>query len=119
MELVDISKYILAALLITVGILHFLKPKFFMKIMPDYVPAHNALVLASGVAEIICGVLLLFASTQTVGAYLTIALLIAVFPANVEMSRKYYAKKKKGFWLTVLRLPLQILLIWWAYQMIV
>ncbi len=119
MELVDNSKYILAALLITAGILHFLRPKFFMKIMPDYVPAHHALVLASGVAEIICGVLLLFPSTQTVGAYLTIALLIAVFPANVEMSRKYYAKKKKGFWLTILRLPLQILLIWWAYQMIV
>lgn len=119
MELIEISKYILAALLITAGIFHFLKPKFFMKIMPDYVPAHHALVLASGVVEIICGILLLFPATQTVGAYLTIALLIAVFPANVEMSRKYYAKKKKSFWLTVLRLPLQILLIWWAYQMIV
>lgn len=116
--MLEISKYILAFLLIIAGILHLIKPKFYLKIMPHYLPAHFLLVILSGIAEIICGLLLLFPITQTIGAYLTIALLIAVFPANIEMSRKYYVRKKEGFWLTILRLPLQILMIWWAYQLI-
>ena len=118
MTLLEISKYSLAGMLILAGILHFIIPKFYLKIMPPYLPATKILVLLSGIAEIICGLLLIFPSTQMLGSYLTIALLIAVFPANIEMTRKYYLRKKKGFWLTLLRLPLQILLIWWAYQFI-
>ena len=118
MEMLEISKYIFAVLLIIAGILHFLKPNFYRKIMPAYLPAHHTLIILSGIAEIICGILLLFPATSNLGAYLTIALLIAVFPANIEMSRKYYVKKKKGFWFTLLRLPLQFLMIWWAYQFI-
>ena len=116
--MLEISKYILAILLIIAGFLHFVKPKFYLKIMPAYLPASSLLVILSGIVEIICGVLLFFPTTQTIAAYLTIALLVAVFPANVEMSRQYLVKNKKGFWLTILRLPLQILLIWWAFQYI-
>lgn len=86
--------------------------------MPKYLPAHSLLVILSGIAEIICGLLFLFPASQNVGAYSTIALFIAVFPANIEMSRQFLVKKKKGFWLTVLRLPLQIVLICWAYELI-
>lgn len=118
MDLLENSKYVFAFLLILAGIMHFVRPKFYLKIMPTYLPSHHVLVILSGIAEIICGVLLLFSATQNLGACFTIALLIAVFPANIEMARKYYAKKKKGFWLTILRLPLQILLIWWAFQFI-
>lgn len=118
MNYLEISKYIFAGLFLLAGIGHLVNPKFYLKIMPDYLPAHKALVLLSGIAEIICGLLLLPSGTQTLGAYASIALLIAVFPANIEMSRKYYLKKKKGFWLTIVRLPLQILLIWWASQFI-
>lgn len=118
MTTLEISKYVLAGLLILAGILHFIKPKFYLKIMPSYLPGQYLLVILSGIAEIICGILLVFSATQTVAAYLTIALLIAVFPANIEMSRKYYRRKKKGFWLTLLRLPLQILMIWWAFQFV-
>lgn len=114
----EISKYVLAIILIIAGILHFVKPKFYLKIMPSYLPRPAELVFISGVVEIICGILLLVPSTQNFGAYATIALLIAVFPANIEMARIYYAKKRKGFWLTILRLPLQILLLWWAFQLI-
>lgn len=116
--MLEISKYLLAFLLIFAGILHFIKPTFYLKIMPSYFPAPYTLVIISGIAEIVCGILLLFTATQTIGAYLTIALLIAVFPANIEMSRKYYIKKKKGFWLTLLRLPLQFLMIWWVFQFV-
>ena len=92
--MLEISKYLLAFLLIIAGTLHFIKPKFYLKIMPQYLPAHFLLVILSGIAEIICGLLLLFPTTQNIGAYLTIALLIVVFPANIEMSRKYFVMKK-------------------------
>lgn len=116
MELLVLSKYFLAILLIIAGILHFVKPHFYKMIMPTYLPAHVTLIILSGIAEIVCGFLLLFPETQNLGVYATIALLIAVFPANIEMSRKYYRRKKKGFWLTVLRLPLQLVLVWWVFQ---
>lgn len=118
MQALEISKYILAFLLVVAGILHFVKPKFYLKIMPSYLPGHYSLVILSGIAEIICGILLLFPATENLAAYLTIALLIAVFPANIEMTRKYYVRKKKGLWFTLLRLPLQFLMIFWAYQFI-
>lgn len=118
MEMLEISKYAFAALLIGAGIMHFIQAKFFLKIVPKYLPAPKTLVLLSGISEIICGILLVIPQTQNLGSYLTIALLIAVFPANIEMARLYYVKKKKGLWITLLRLPLQILLIWWAYKFI-
>lgn len=116
MDLLLISKFILAGVLIIAGILHFVIPNFYLKIMPAYLPAPKLLVFLSGIAEIISGLLLLFPQTQNWGAFFTIALLIAVFPANIEMSRKYFVKKKKGFWWTILRLPFQIVLIWWAFK---
>lgn len=110
------SKFLLVFILIFAGITHFLKPYFFIKIMPDYVPFHLQLVYASGFVEVLCGILLIFPQTQAIGAWLSIILFVAVFPANIEMARDYYTIHHKFFWLTILRLPLQILLIWWAYQ---
>ena len=118
MTTLEISRYLLATVLVTAGILHFVKPKIYVKIIPDYLPAPFLLVTLSGLAEILCGLLLLFRNTETIGAYLTIVLFIAIFPANIEMARKYYLRKKKGFWLTLFRLPFQIILIWWASQFI-
>ena len=110
------SKFVLAFFLILAGIFHFIKPQFFMKIMPDYIPMHLQMVYISGAVEILCGILLLFPETQKLGAYLCIALFIAVFPANIEMAKNFYPSHHKYFWLTILRLPIQIVLIWWAYQ---
>lgn len=110
------SKFLLGFLLIFAGIVHFAKPYFFLKIIPGYIPLPLKMVYLSGVAEIICGILLLFPQTQTFGAWLSIALFIAVFPANIEMAKDFYLVHHRYFWLTVLRLPLQFVLIWWAYQ---
>lgn len=110
------SKFILSFLLISAGILHFVKPNIFIKIMPSYIPFHLQMVYISGIAEILCAALLIFSGTQNIGAYLCILLFIAVFPANIEMARKFYEVHHKYFWLTVARLPLQVGLIWWAYQ---
>lgn len=110
------SKFALIFLLIFAGTMHFLKPDFFIKIMPSYVPFPLKMVYISGVVEILCGLLLLFPQTQSFGAYLSVLLFIAVFPANIEMAKDFYVMHKPYFWLTVLRLPLQFVLIWWAYQ---
>lgn len=110
------SIYILALLLVTAGILHFLSPGFFLKIMPSYLPYHLPLVYLSGLAEIICGILLCIPKTQIMGAWLSILLFITVFPANIEMAQQYYHQHSPYFWATILRLPLQMVLIYWAYQ---
>ena len=110
------SKYVLIFLLILAGSMHFLKPYFFIRIMPSYVPFHLQMVFISGAVEILCGLLLFFPQTQTLGVYLSILLFIAVFPANIEMAKDYYITHNKYLWLAILRLPLQFGLIWWVYQ---
>lgn len=110
------SKFILAFFLVFAGSMHFLRPLVFIKIIPSYIPFHIQMVYISGIVEILCGLLLLFPQTQTIGAWLSIILFVAVFPANIEMAKDFYLMHNKYFWLTVLRLPLQLVLIWWAYQ---
>ncbi len=70
--------YFMAILYIIAGVFHFIKPKFYLHIMPRYLPYHLELVYLSGLVEIICGLMLFFKRTQSLGAWLTIALLIAV-----------------------------------------
>lgn len=84
--------------------------------MPAWLPGHHALVFISGVAEVLFALLLLIPSTRSWGAYFIIALLIAVFPANIQMLLNYYRENNSMLWVAVLRLPIQLLLIWWAYS---
>ncbi len=111
-----ISLYSMAILYIAAGINHFRRPKMYKKIMPPYIPWHLPLVYASGIAEIVLGVLLIPEATRPVAAWLIIALLIAIFPANIQMAINYYRRHHPYTWLTILRLPVQILLIVWAWQ---
>lgn len=83
--------------------------------MPAYIPFHAQLVIISGVMEILFGLMLIPENTRSIGAWFIIALLIAVFPANIQMSINFYKKKKPYFWLTIVRLPFQLLFIWWAW----
>lgn len=106
--------YVMAALYVFAGIMHFIKPGGYMAMMPPYLPAHKALVFWSGVAEAALGIGLLFPATRSWAAIGIIILLIAVFPANVYMAT---AEKFQSLprWLVWGRLPLQGLLIWWAW----
>ena len=109
-----IGKVVFAALFILGGIGHFVATDFYVKIMPPYLPYHRALVLLSGVSEVSLGLLLLVPATSRVAAWGLIALLIAVFPANVFM---YQHPERFGLspTLLLLRLPVQGLLILWAW----
>ena len=99
-----VGKWAFAALFIAEGIGHFVKTDVYMKIKPPYLPDHRALVLLSGVFEVALGVLLLVPTTTRLAAWGLIALLVAVFPANVSM---YQHPEKSGLspTLLLLRLP--------------
>ena len=98
------------------GILHFVTPKTYESIMPDYLPAHRELVYASGVAEAAGGLGLLASSPKVrrYSAYWLVATLVAVFPANLQMAlnpEKYRQIPPAALWA---RLPLQLAFIRWV-----
>jgi len=111
----EITLYVMALFYLFAGTMHFLRPRAYLKIMPDYLPLHLPLVYISGVMEILAGLLLLFPITRPIGGWLTILILIAVFPANFQMAFSFYQKHHPYFWLSIVRLPLQFFLIWWAW----
>lgn len=110
------SLYGMIILYLAAGFNHFWHPDMYKNIMPPYLPYHLPLIYASGVCEIALGLLLLPLSTRPVAAWLIIGLLIAIFPANIQMTINYYRLHSPYTWLTILRLPAQILLIAWAWQ---
>ena len=107
--------YLMALLLVGAGINHFIHPQTYMRIMPPYIPFHLSMVYISGACEILFGLLLLPVSTRPVAAWMIIVLLIAVFPANIQMALDFRAKENPYLWLALLRLPLQLVFIRWAW----
>jgi uncharacterized membrane protein len=110
-----ISLIIMAVLYVSAGINHFIHAETYMKIMPSWLSYHSLLVAVSGIFEIILGLLLIPNRTRKFAVWGIIALLIAVFPANIQMALDYYHTNNPNLWIAVIRLPIQILLIWWAY----
>lgn len=111
----DAGLYLMAALYIAAGINHFLNPKGYVSIMPGWLPNPLLLVNLSGCFEIVLGILLIPFETRRIAAWGIILLLAAVFPANIQMMLNYNRNHHPLFWITVLRLPLQFLLGWWAW----
>jgi uncharacterized membrane protein len=97
------------------GANHFLNPESYRKIIPQFLPNPTILVYLSGLFEIILGLLLIPVSTRKTAAWGIMLLLVAVFPANIQMMLNYLQENRPYAWLTVARLPVQGLLIWWAY----
>ncbi|SDX12421.1 Uncharacterized membrane protein [Haloarcula vallismortis] len=108
------------ALLYVVGILHFVVPELYVQIVPPVLPAPLALVYLSGVAEVGVGLGLLVPQTRSYAAWATIALLVAIFPANIYMAVSMVTIDGTGggqpsALVRWARLPLQGVLILWAY----
>jgi len=115
---VSISIVLIALLFATSGVLHLVKPQPYVSIMPPWLPASLALVLISGVFEIAGAAGILLLSTRVAAGWGLIALLFAVFPANVQMLLNARAAHASALWVAglVARLPLQVLLIIWVYR---
>jgi len=111
----QVTRYIYGAFFIAAGANHFLNTPFYVSIMPPYLPWHLALVYLSGVAEMGLGALLLFEQWSVLAGWGLIALLIAVFPANIHMALHPDLYTWASPMNLCLRLSLQGVLIAWAY----
>ncbi len=107
--------YVMASIYIIAGLNHFRNPKMYLRIIPPFFSNPKLINTFSGIAEVILGTLLCIPFTSSAAAWGIIALLVAVLPANIYM----FTNEKAGFglpkWLLLLRLPLQILLMFWAF----
>ncbi|HKX33356.1 MAG TPA: MauE/DoxX family redox-associated membrane protein, partial [Blastocatellia bacterium] len=77
---------LLAFLFVAAGILHFIKPEMYVRIMPRYLPWPLLLQYVAGAFEILFGVMILIPKYRRLGAWGLILLLLAVFPANIQMA---------------------------------
>lgn len=109
----------LAAVLATSGVTHLVRPEVFEGIVPRALPARREIVYVSGVVELVCAVGLVAPSTRRAAGWVSAGLLLAVWPANVQMSvthgrraaRRGDAVSRASFAATIARLPLQLPLI--------
>ena len=102
--------------MIAAGVAHFVSPDFYLRIMPPWLPWHEQLVAVSGVCEIVAGVLVLAPRTRRAGGLFSIAVLLGVFPANLWMAVDTSVWPEVPTWARWARLPLQFVLIWWAWK---
>src|SRR5690554_3574713 len=107
--------YLLAILYIFAGIMHFMKPEIYLRIMPRYLPNPKLLVILSGIAEIMLGIGLCFPSTKDIAISGIIAMLVVFLVVHYYM----LASKKAGagipLWLLLLRFPLQFGLMYFSF----
>lgn len=114
MTIRTISQILLAILMVFAGVMHFVRTDFFLRIVPPYLPRHRELVYVSGICEMALGILLLIPPSTRVAAWGIIALLIAVFPANIYLYQNQHLVPASPT-VHFLRLLLQAVLIMWAY----
>jgi uncharacterized membrane protein len=104
----DRARLRFAANMLGVGVMHFVTPGFFVKIVPRWFPWPRQAVLWSGVAEVGSGLLLAVPRTRRIGGWLAAATIVAVYPANIQMAIDATRKGPKLMAVaTWLRLPLQ------------
>jgi uncharacterized membrane protein len=107
----------LAAIFATSGVIHLAKPEVYEPIMPGIVPAHREVIYASGVAELLCAAGLLHARTRSAAGWGSLALLLAVYPANLKMAADAaQTDRTQRKAIAFGRLPLQLPLLWSAYK---
>ena len=106
----------LAAFFIGAGVNHFVIPGVYKRIVPPGLGDPETLVRVSGVAEVAGGVGVLLPRTRRLAGFGLIALLAAVFPANLHMARNPEKFEKIPAWALYARLPLQPLMMWWAWR---
>ena len=105
----------MAAMYIIAGIMHFVKPKAYLRIMPRYLPEHKLLVSLSGIVEVLLGIGLCLSITKNLAVYAIILMLIFFLPVHFYMLSGEKAAAGIPKWILLLRIPLQFGLMYWAY----
>jgi len=106
---------IAGVLFIAAGAVHFIRPAMYEQIVPPQLGHAGVLVAISGIAEIAGGLGLMFPRTRRVAGFGLIALLVAIWPANIYMALEAdrFAAAAPA-WLLWARVPLQVVMIWWV-----
>jgi uncharacterized membrane protein len=108
--------YLMAFIYAAAGVYHFVNPRFYVKLMPSWMPWHGPLVLWSGIAEIALALLLLPEATRPASAWLIIAMLVVFFfTIHIPQTILFYKTQSKYLMISVIRLPIQFVLVWWAW----
>ncbi len=108
--------YLMASLYILAGLLHFVYPRMYERIMPGWIPFPKAMVFLSGVIEVVLGVALFFSHARIPALYGIIAILALFLPVHTHMLQDEKAAMGIPSWVLWLRIPLQGLLMYWAYS---
>ncbi len=112
----NVFLYLMALLYAAAGIYHFVNPIFYEQIMPIWLPQHTLLNTLGGISEIILAVLLLPKSTRRVSAQLIMAMLcVFLVMIHIPMAKEFYKINHPALWISIIRLPIQFFLIWWAW----
>ena len=116
-----VSVLLIAAIFCVGGIMHFVAPRAYARIVPPWLPAPMLLVLVSGVAELLGGVGVLIPATRIAAGWGLIALLVVLFPANVFMLQAAHAAGASRLRQAVLvaRLPMQPALMLWILRAVI
>ncbi len=106
---------LIALFFLSGGIGHFVFTDFFVSAMPNYLSHHSELVIISGVFEILGAIGILIPKTRLWAGYGLIALIIAVYPANINMALHPDRYKDLSALFLYIRLPFQFLFIWFVW----
>jgi uncharacterized membrane protein len=112
------SRMVLAAIFVVAGVLHFAITDMYVRVMPPYLPWPRELVMVSGVCQLAGGVGLCVPRLRRAAGWGLVLLLVAVWPANLQMYADARASSGSAWreTLLLLRLPLQLVLIWWVWK---
>ena len=115
--LLKISRLLIAIFFTVAGANHFISPDFYRPLMPDYLPWHTELIYLSGAAEVAGGLAVLVTKWRWWAGWWLIAVLVAIFPANLHMlvHDVPLGGRHLPSWILWGRLPLQLAMIVWVY----
>lgn len=108
-------QYLIGIIFVLAGMNHFWKPNIYERIIPPYLPSPGSLVIISGIVEMILGFMIMNKNSQQEAAWGIIILLVLFIPVHIYMLQNEKAALKLPKWVLILRLPLQLALIYWAY----
>lgn len=107
--------YVMPLMYVIAGLMHFIKPKAYMRIMPNYLPNHKFLVYTSGIIEIALGIAICIPKLKVFAVYGIIAMLVVFLLVHFYMLSSEKASAGVPKWILILRIPLQFGLMYWAW----
>jgi len=100
---------------VVAGVMHFIKPKQYMRIMPRYIPNHKLMVYLSGIAEIVLGIALCIPALKNYAVYGIITMLLVFLLVHFYMLSGEKASAGVPKWILIIRILLQFGLMYWAW----